>query len=239
MPALVAAPVPERPDRRWPFLDLGAAEFWPLVLAPFGIVMLTYMFVLGFLGWRGDGGGALITLVQQIALAVPVAWWIRRRTGSFEALGLRRGGWTRRDVGVGIGTGVVTMIASTVVLAITVSIVEAVIGHPYDPGSETPQGVWFWAFAVMAVCLAPICEEVYFRGFVFQGLRRWVRFAYAGLASGLLFAFVHVEPIRLLSLWLAGLIFAGLFERRKTLVASMCAHATLNLIAITLVIRTR
>lgn len=201
--------------------------------------MLTYMLVLGFLGWSGDGGAALVTFVQQLALAVPIAWWIRRRTGSLEALGLRRGGWTRRDVGVGIGMGVLAMIASVVVLAITVAVVEQALGHPYEPPSDTPQGLWFWAFAVMALCFAPICEELYFRGFVFQGLRRWVRFGYAGLASGLLFAFVHVEPIRLVSLWLAGLLFAEVFERRKTLVASICAHATLNLIAITLAIRAR
>jgi len=238
-PVAVAQPVPGRPDRRWPVLELAPSTFWPLALAPFGIVMLTYMLVLGFLGWTGDGGGALITFVQQLALAVPIAWWIRRRTGSLETLGLRRGGWTRRDVGVGIGMGVVAMIASVGVLAITIALVEQVLGHPYEPPTETPQGGWFWAFAVMAVCLAPICEELYFRGFLFQGLRRWMRFVYAGLASGLLFAFVHVEPIRLLSLWLAGLLFAEVFERRKTLVASMCAHAALNLIAITLAIRAR
>jgi membrane protease YdiL (CAAX protease family) len=86
----------------------------------------------------------------------------------------------------------------------------------------------------MAVCFAPVCEELYFRGFVFQGLRRWVRFAWAGLASSAMFAFVHVEPIRFLSLCVTGLLFAGVFERRKTLVANMAAHATLNVIAITL-----
>jgi hypothetical protein len=42
-------------------------------------------------------------------------------------------------------------------------------------------------------------------------------------------ALVHVEPIRFFSPWLTGLLFAEVFERRRTLVANMCAHATLNL----------
>ena len=232
--------VPERPDPRWPLLDLRASEFWPLALAPFGIVMLAYMLILGF--FNGDGGGALalLTFIQQVALGVPVALWIRRRTGSFAALGLRRGGWSGRDVWAGIGMGLLALVASVVVLAITVGIVEQVIGHPYRfPTDETTQGNWFWAFAVMAVGMAPICEELFFRGFLFQGLRRWVRFAWAGLSSGAVFGFVHVEPIRFVSLALTGFLFATLFERRKTLVASMCAHATLNVIAISLAVLSR
>lgn len=231
--------VPERPDPRWPVLDLRASEFWPLALAPFGVVMLAYLLLLFFDG-SGPGALALLTLVQQLALAVPVGLCVRARTGSLGALGLRRGGWSGRDVGAGIGMGILAFVASVIVLAITVGIVEQIVGHPYRfPTDETTQGNWFWAFAVMAVCFAPICEELYFRGFLFQGLRRWTRFAWAGLASGAVFAFVHVEPIRFFSLWLAGFLFATLFERRKTLVASMCAHATLNVIAITLVMRTR
>lgn len=231
--------VPQRPDPRWPVLDVRASEFWPLALAPFGLVMLGYMLILGFGNWDGDGGLALLTLVQQLALAVPVVLWARRRTGSLEALGLRRGGWSRRDVGIGIGMGLLALVASVTVLAITIGIVELFSGHPFDFPVDTSQGRWFWAFALMAVCFAPVCEELYFRGFLFQGLRRWTRFAWAGLASGAMFAFVHVEPIRFFSLWLTGLLFAEVFERRKTLVASMCAHATLNLIAISLAARGR
>ena len=160
--------------------------------------------------------------------------------GSLAGLGLRRGGWSGRDVWVGIGMGLVALIASLIVVAITVAIVEAVIGHPYTvPDAGFEEGNWFWAFAVLAVVFAPVCEEIYFRGFFFQGLRRWWRFAWAGLVSGCSFAFVHVEPIRFFGLALTGLIFAALFERRRTLVASMCAHATLNVVAVAFMIAGR
>ncbi|HLB38915.1 MAG TPA: type II CAAX endopeptidase family protein [Actinomycetota bacterium] len=234
-PPITLAPrnIPQRPDLSWPLLDVGVREFLPMALVPFGIVMLTWSLVLGFLGWDGPGGGALVTALQQLALAVPIALWVRRGAGSLAPLGLRRGGWTRRDVGVGIGMGLVALLASVVVTAITVAIVEAIIGHAYeipDPGFD--QGAWFWAFAFMAVVMAPVCEEIYFRGFLFQGLRTWWRFAWAGLASGCSFAFVHVEPIRFFGLALTGVIFAAVFERRRTLVSSMCAHLVLNVVAV-------
>lgn len=231
-PAPASAAIPERPDRRWPFLEVDAGMFWALALAPFGIVMLAYLMVLGFFGWDGDGGAVLLTLLQQLALALPIALWVRGRSGSLEPLGLRRGGWSRRDIGVGIGMGLLALVAGLVVLLITVAVVEAILGHPYTYPDSGLEGAWFWAFAVMAVGVAPTCEELYFRGFVFQGLRRWSRFAWAGLASGAMFAFVHVEPIRFFSLWLTGLLFAAMFERRKTLVANICAHTVLNVVAI-------
>jgi membrane protease YdiL (CAAX protease family) len=232
--------VPPRPDPRWPLLDVSASEFWAFALAPFGIVMLAYFLVLGYLHADGPAGGLAVTAIQQLALAVPLAAWVRRRTGSLAALGLRRAGWSGRDVGVGVGIGALTLIGSLIVLAITVAVVEQLTGHPYVyPSDPLTEGAWFWPFAAMAVFVAPICEEIYFRGFLFQGLRQWTGFGWSALSSGAVFAFVHVEPIRFVSLWMAGVLFAEVFERRKTLVVNICAHAALNAIAIAIAIAGR
>ena len=122
-----------------------------------------------------------------------------------------------------------------------VEVVRAITGH--QPTTTTSlqdlAGPWLVIDAAMAVCLAPICEEVYFRGFVFQGLRGRMRFVWAALLSGGFFAFVHVEPIRFFGLALMGVILAAVFEHRRTLVASMAAHATINVIAILALLATR
>lgn len=226
--------IPHRPDGSWPALAIDPSTFWPLALAPFGIVLLVYLLVIGFLGWDGDGGGVLITFAQQLALALPVALWVRRRTGSLAALGLEHGRWSRRDVGVGIGMGLLVLVGAAVVLVATIAVVEAIQGHAYEfPGQEF-EGSWQLAYALLAIVFAPVCEELYFRGFLFQGLRGWTRFAWAAIASGFAFSFVHVEPIRFASLWLTGIVLAAIFERRRTLVSSICAHAVVNVAAVLL-----
>jgi membrane protease YdiL (CAAX protease family) len=61
-----------------------------------------------------------------------------------------------------------------------------------------------------------------------------MRFVWAALLSGSFFVFVHVEPIRFFGLAVMGLILASVFERRRTLVSSMAAHATVNVVAVVL-----
>jgi membrane protease YdiL (CAAX protease family) len=239
----VPPPIPARPDAedRWPKIRWSTREFLPVALMPFGLVLFAYYLVFGFLGWGSDAGGVVVTASQQMALLLPVAIYVRRTRGSLAPLGLRRGGWRSADVFAGIGAGIGAAVAGTVVIGITIAIVRAITGS--EPTSSTAlddtSGVWLVLNALMAVFLAPICEEVYFRGFLFQGLRGRMRFVWAGLLSGSFFAFVHVEPIRFFGLAVMGLILASVFEHRRTLVSSMAAHATVNVVAVVLLITLR
>jgi membrane protease YdiL (CAAX protease family) len=234
----VPPPIPARPDAddRWPMIRWSTREFLPIALAPFGLVLFAYYLVFGFLGWDSDAGGVVVTAAQQVALLLPVAIYVRRTRGSLAPLGLRRGGWKPADLFAGVGAGLGAIVAGTIVIAITIAIVHAITGR--QPSSSTAldntSGVWLVLNALMAVLLAPVCEEVYFRGFLFQGLRGRMRFLWAAVLSGSFFAFVHVEPIRFFGLAVMGVILASVFERRRTLVSSMAAHATVNLVAVVL-----
>jgi membrane protease YdiL (CAAX protease family) len=239
----VPPPIPARPDAddRWPMIRWGAKEFVPVALMPFGLVLFAYYLVFGFLGWNSDGGGVVVTASQQLALLLPIAIYVRRTRGSLATLGLRRGGWTWADVFAGIGAGFGAIVAGTIVIVITIGIVRAITGNEPSTSSalDDTTGPWLVLNALMAVLVAPLCEEFYFRGFLFQGLRGRMRFAWAALLSASFFAFVHVEPIRFFGLAVMGVILASVFERRRTLVASMSAHATVNLVAVVLLFALR
>jgi membrane protease YdiL (CAAX protease family) len=133
------------------------------------------------------------------------------------------------------------MIASVVIILLTMLVVEQVTGEP--PGVDNPldtfEDAWFAPIAVLAVGFAPVCEEIAFRGFLFGGLRRFMRFRWAALISGGLFGLVHADPIRFLGLSATGVVLAALYERRRTLVAPIAAHFTVNLIAVLSVLATR
>lgn len=94
------------------------------------------------------------------------------------------------------------------------------------------------AFALCAVVGAPVFEELCFRGLVFAALARtsarrgWAAVPVATLGSALLFALVHLEPVRIPVLFTIGLVLSLLRARTGRLGASIVAHSLNNLIAV-------
>lgn len=89
----------------------------------------------------------------------------------------------------------------------------------------------------MLCLLAPICEELIYRGFFFQVLQlkkgKFEKIVGVVL-SGLLFAFVH-DPnfdVFFISYFLMGAVLAGLYAWTENLTVSMTAHALNNIIAV-------
>jgi CAAX protease family protein len=207
-----------------------------VALMPFGVTLLADIVIYAVLGWHGGGAGLLLTAIQQGALGAGTLWWVRTRYGSYEPLGLWPGGWSWRDVGTGAAAGLGALVASAIVIAITMAIVRAITGHLPEPSDPLRSfgDVWLLPTALLAVFVAPVCEEIAFRGFLFGGLRLRIRFFWAAIASGALFGLVHGDPIRMVGLAVTGVILAGLYERRRTLVASIAAHFTNNLIVVTI-----
>jgi ABC-2 type transport system permease protein len=96
---------------------------------------------------------------------------------------------------------------------------------------HTPRpGAWL---VILAVVAAPAFEETIFRGLVFGGLRRSVRFAYAALASAAIFAVVH-PPIAFPAVFALALSTAAVYERTQLLLAPMVAHAFYNAVILAL-----
>ena len=65
-----------------------------------------------------------------------------------------------------------------------------------------------YATLFAAVFIAPFCEEIFFRGFVFPGLRRSMPVAVAIVVSSLLFAIAHADPASFPVLLIIGLALA-------------------------------
>jgi membrane protease YdiL (CAAX protease family) len=82
-----------------------------------------------------------------------------------------------------------------------------------------------------ACLLAPIAEEIAFRGVFLGGLLRmqcnpWL----AILISTIIFSIMHMSPMMFLNVTIAGFIFGWLFWRTKSLVPGIIAHITCNTI---------
>ena len=91
----------------------------------------------------------------------------------------------------------------------------------------------------MVILAAPFGEELFFRGFLYKGLRRRYPPWKAALISGAAFSLIHVQPILVLALFPVGVGLAMVYERRQSVLASMVAHATFNVIGFLSIIHAR
>ena len=83
-------------------------------------------------------------------------------------------------------------------------------------------------FAISVVLLAPLCEELFFRGLIFPGLRGFWRLWPALVASGLLFGVFHQSVAVVVPFSLIGMLFAWANEESGSLWTSIGAHAVVN-----------
>ena len=81
-----------------------------------------------------------------------------------------------------------------------------------------------YATLLAAVFVAPFCEEIFFRGFVFPGLCEAMPAGWAIVSSSLLFALAHADPGSFAVLFIIGLALAFLRWRTKSLWPSIFLH---------------
>jgi membrane protease YdiL (CAAX protease family) len=192
----------------------------------------------------GDGEltllGATILLVSTQAALLLVTWLFVVRPRALAGLPAFPGRDPARALGQGLGWGILAWIGSTIAVAVAAAVLTA-LGIPPEPQTaERAIALVDPALVVVAVViLAPIAEEVFFRGVVFnawlrEGGRRW---AYIGSAA--LFAVIHLSLVSLLPIFLLGLALAWVYERTGNLLAPIAMHATVNGISVALALLVR
>ena len=110
-------------------------------------------------------------------------------------------------------------------------------GYPIDDsfGSIDPQNVGEYFFAIFALALVPaFCEELIFRGIVFNGLRERFSTRWALIISALAFTIVHGNLQQLIYPFILGCLLGLIMARTGSLFASMVVHFVNNFIVVTM-----
>jgi hypothetical protein len=92
----------------------------------------------------------------------------------------------------------------------------------------------FFGCLLLAGVFAPVCEELYFRGFVYPVLRHRFGIPAAVTITSCLFAAVHLDLVRFLFLALLGAFLAIVCEKTRSLLPAIAAHSAYNLASIIL-----
>ncbi len=87
------------------------------------------------------------------------------------------------------------------------------------------------AFVLTVSIVAPICEEVFFRANIFGSARAINRTQLGVAAASMLFAFAHVSLVLSPYYIVFSLTMCWLFTQKRTIVAPIAAHMTVNAVA--------
>ena len=79
-----------------------------------------------------------------------------------------------------------------------------------------------------AVVMAPLSEELLFRGFLYGVCKRYTDIPFAALINGLLFAIVHMHVGSFAPLFALGVVLVAVYEITGSLVVPMVMHALFN-----------
>jgi len=88
-----------------------------------------------------------------------------------------------------------------------------------------------WEFILLTLLggvVAPIKEEMFFRGLIYPPLRKIFGRGKGILLTGLFFATLHLEIIRFLPLFIGGVVLTWLYERSASIWPAIVAHGTWN-----------
>jgi membrane protease YdiL (CAAX protease family) len=133
-------------------------------------------------------------------------------------------------------TGLILLLLGVFLL---VSIVWSAVFHPTEEKLLEQLGsnestVLLLLSAGLTCMIAPICEEILFRGFIFTALRNWRGTLPAALITGLLFGGVHAgsaPALDLVPLAALGFGLCLLYRRTGSLYPCIVAHSLNNSIA--------
>lgn len=207
----------------WTMQDVG----WGLVGMGLWLALaLGAMYLLGSLSWDLDPGLS-VTLLEMLLL-IPVWWLTVRRYGvGWQALGLR--GFGGRALGVGCGLMIGSWLFN---LMYSLGLAQLGLRMQADLIPILAELSAPWLFAVGAVLVAPLVEEIFFRGFVFAGLRERYGWRRAAVISAGLFAVIHLQPTAIAPIFVLGLIFAYLYERSCSIWPAVLMHVSSNALAL-------
>ena len=127
-------------------------------------------------------------------------------------------------VGIGIGLGFGIQLASNFLPVPKELPVDAFFRTSLDA----------WMVALFGILIAPIAEEIAFRGFLYPSLRRWTGRVVAAVLTSIPFALLHGQQVAhawgpLAMVFLVSIMLCAVRERTGSVAASALVHACYNL----------
>ncbi|MEE8506427.1 MAG: type II CAAX endopeptidase family protein [Kiloniellales bacterium] len=225
------------PPRRLP---VRGSDLLLILIIALGSVRLLAGLLVGLRSGAQDSGRGDVLTLTVILLMVQTAVVL----GMVHALVIRKYGLSWADLGLRPVSrrwcvrAALAAILMMPVVALVNSLVPTVTNEPFQNPqiyALAPMGFSWTGLVIMIVMagvVAPLAEEIAFRGLLYPWLRdRWGVPA-AAAASGLCFAALHGVVILIPALTVIGIVLAVLYQRSGSLWTAVIAHGVFNTVMI-------
>lgn len=214
--------------------------FWWRVLSPLGAVLAAFVLLVvgaGALSLTDLSDDALeavlVFTTSLLLLAFAILLWLGLPAANRRAAVAVKGPLPRA-VATGVGLGMALVVGAGLIL-LAGSAIDSNVERRLDEVESIGSAPWQLVLTVTALAfLAPLGEELLFRGLLLRGLARRMPFWPAALISSVLFASAHADAYvlwpRAIALIGTGVVLAWIYRRRGYW-GSVSAHATVNVVA--------
>ncbi len=175
-----------------------------------------------------DVGAQLVQSVgiifAELVYLLPVLLIFAWRRINWKHLGFGKFNWNALGLGCGllIVAYVIILLHNSVLYFLGVNTQGDEILKMFD-SLESP--IWFF---LVGVVFAPIVEEIFFRGFLFQGFRQKYGWIPATLLSSAIFAAAHLDPVAFIPTFVLGSVLAYVFHRSNSVWPGIILHFLVN-----------
>jgi hypothetical protein len=163
-------------------------------------------------------------IVIELLYLVPVIVILAIRRVPWKSLGFRS--FDKRVLGIGCGLLVgayMIIVVHNLIMSYIGFITQGEAIFQFFGRLENPL-----AFILVGVVMAPVIEEIFFRGFLFNGFRQHLGWNKAALLSALFFSLAHLQLVTLIPTFILGYLLAYLFHKSNSLWPGIILHFSVN-----------
>ncbi len=244
----VATTTDGRPRSTWGWFE--AVGVYLLALLASGFASLPVLEVLGETSVNGAIGQTeiLATIVSDVVIVGVLVFWLARWHREWRPAMVfpPARGRIWRNLLFGAIAGLILVPTVGLISGGIEAIFRQAVGHEVSVPEQVRPGLSLLAqgfLILLAVGIAPISEELFFRGLLFRTVRDRHGFWPAALASAVPFGLVHYVPsqgidalVLQLTMVVTGIGLAWIYERRGTIVAPMAAHVAFNVVGLVVIL---
>lgn len=216
----------------WTWRDL----VWATVLGVFTVLTLLALMTLALVFYQMAAGIskqtqplAFLSVLAELGLLFPVwLFGVYKYRLSWREVGLRRFNFSRS-----LGLGCIFLLFAFA-FNFTWSLFLSLFGLRAQPDMLPlfGKGIAGLLLAILAGgVVAPIAEEIFFRGYLFAGMYRLLGLRRAAVLSAALFALAHILPTSWPPIFVLGVLFALLYEQTGSLWPAIIVHSAMNTLA--------